>query len=195
MASVTLLGARRAARLQRQEAAERTPARWPFPLLWPDSETGNRRRRILLLLIYGTIHAAIWGGPVMPDDMWWLSKILLLILLPSGPFNKAEGQDTTPHRACGERPAYERIGATGCSGKARAPRCWTWRFKSAGTTSTIGSKTLCASVALSRAVRLRPPVRFSYASLTGYLILFNAGSSRGIGLQQNVDLPNFFSSA
>jgi hypothetical protein len=39
---------------------------------------------LLLLLLFGTVHAAICGGPIMPDDMWWLCKVLLLILLPVG---------------------------------------------------------------------------------------------------------------
>jgi hypothetical protein len=37
---------------------------------------------LALLFAYGTIHAAIYGGPIMPDDAWWFAKILFLILLP-----------------------------------------------------------------------------------------------------------------
>jgi len=37
---------------------------------------------LLLLLIYGTIHAAIYGGPIASDDMWFLYKILFLLLAP-----------------------------------------------------------------------------------------------------------------
>lgn len=36
----------------------------------------------LLLTIYGTIHAAIYGGQIMPDDAWFFAKIIFLILLP-----------------------------------------------------------------------------------------------------------------
>jgi hypothetical protein len=36
----------------------------------------------ILLTIYGVIHAAIFGGPIMPDDAWFFAKILFLILLP-----------------------------------------------------------------------------------------------------------------
>jgi hypothetical protein len=37
---------------------------------------------LLLILVCGTIHAAIYGGPVMSDDMWFIYKILLLLLAP-----------------------------------------------------------------------------------------------------------------
>ena len=35
-----------------------------------------------LLVVYGVIHAALFGGPIMPDDAWFLAKVLFLILLP-----------------------------------------------------------------------------------------------------------------
>lgn len=37
---------------------------------------------LLLLFIYGTIHAAIYGGPIANDDMWFIYKILFLLLAP-----------------------------------------------------------------------------------------------------------------
>jgi hypothetical protein len=37
---------------------------------------------LLLLFVYGTIHAAIYGGPIASDDAWFLYKILFLLLAP-----------------------------------------------------------------------------------------------------------------
>jgi hypothetical protein len=37
---------------------------------------------LLLIGIYGTVHALIFGGPVMGDDLWFMYKILLLLLGP-----------------------------------------------------------------------------------------------------------------
>ncbi|MBZ5525624.1 MAG: hypothetical protein LAP21_25665 [Acidobacteriia bacterium] len=37
---------------------------------------------LLLLSIFGTIRAAIYGGSIMPDDVWFLAKIVFLLLLP-----------------------------------------------------------------------------------------------------------------
>jgi len=37
---------------------------------------------LLLLFIYGVVHAAIYGGQIMSDDAWFLSKILFLLLAP-----------------------------------------------------------------------------------------------------------------
>lgn len=37
---------------------------------------------LMVLLGGGAIHAAIYGGPVMPDDMWFLAKIVFLLFLP-----------------------------------------------------------------------------------------------------------------
>ncbi len=36
----------------------------------------------LLLAIFATVHAAIFGGPVMSDDMWFVAKIIFLLFLP-----------------------------------------------------------------------------------------------------------------
>jgi hypothetical protein len=37
---------------------------------------------LTVLVAYGVIHAAICGGPTMPDDIWWGLKIVLLLALP-----------------------------------------------------------------------------------------------------------------
>ncbi|MGH9633336.1 MAG: hypothetical protein ACRD72_00735 [Candidatus Angelobacter sp.] len=37
---------------------------------------------LALLFIYGTVHALIFGGPIMTDDAWFLYKILLFLLAP-----------------------------------------------------------------------------------------------------------------
>jgi energy-coupling factor transporter transmembrane protein EcfT len=37
---------------------------------------------LALLFIYGTIHAAVYGGRIMPDDAWFFAKIIFLIVLP-----------------------------------------------------------------------------------------------------------------
>jgi hypothetical protein len=37
---------------------------------------------LLLLFLFGAVHAALFGGPVMPDDAWFIFKIVLLLVLP-----------------------------------------------------------------------------------------------------------------
>ncbi len=37
---------------------------------------------LLLLFVFGVIHAAIYGGPIASDDMWFLYKVLFLLLAP-----------------------------------------------------------------------------------------------------------------
>lgn len=37
---------------------------------------------LALLLIYGTIHAAIYGGPIASDDAWFVYKVLFFLLAP-----------------------------------------------------------------------------------------------------------------
>jgi hypothetical protein len=37
---------------------------------------------LLLLFIYGTAHAAIYGGPIASDDAWFLYKVLFFLLAP-----------------------------------------------------------------------------------------------------------------
>ena len=38
---------------------------------------------LLLLFVFEVIHAAIYGGPIASDDMWFVYKILFLLLAPA----------------------------------------------------------------------------------------------------------------